>query len=499
MLRNRSVQLTFTQISSTGRWDATNNRIEVSARFQSSPPDALAAVLAHEATHAQDHFRGLRFTGADCADRAVHAFSNQAQFWRGLHGPEGKRGTLSELDAQNNYILRLITDRPSQALTPMSEAYGEVCVSPTAVSPNSPPSSLVRLDIRSNDLVYDAFRRRIYASIPGAVGASGNSVAVIDPGTNSITHTIYVGSEPGQMALSHDGHFLYVGLNGAGAIRRVDLTSGPADMHGVAELQFPLLQPGMNTEDIAVQPGSPGTVAVSLVRPNLSPRHGGVAVFDDGVPRETKTGDHTGANRIEFGSAPDELYGYCNETTSFGFYRLSVTESGITGRDISGGLVSGFYHEIVFDNGLIYASTGAVIDPVSRTVVGTFPGVLPPVHRAVYGVPYPNDVAMVRPDSTIGRTFFLVGNLSDRQASSVRTSPSQPAPPLQPVSMQVLVFDQHTFTLIGAIDVPGILGRATSLIRWGSDGLAFRTGGGQTVLLRSPLVAGAKLSHPPGT
>ncbi len=170
-----------------------------------------------------------------------------------------------------------------------------------------------------------------------------------------------------------------------------------------------------------------------------------------------------------------------------------MDENGVSVRDATGGLIYGFYHDLIFDNGLLYASTGAVVDPVSLQVVGTYPGVLPPRHRAIYGVPYPNDVAMVRPDSSVGRVFFLTGNLSDRRATSYRLYPTPPTPPPPPqaVSMQILVFDQNTFTQIGALDVPGMLGRATSLIRWGADGLAFRTGGGQTVLLRSTLVSGA--------
>src|SRR5207247_503450 len=43
--------------------------------------------------------------------------------------------------------------------------------------------------------------------------------------------------------------------------------------------------------------------------------------------------------------------------------------------------------------------------------------------------------------------------------------------------------------------VPGISGTPGSLIRWGADGLAFRTDAGQLFLIRTPLVA--VLRHDP--
>jgi uncharacterized protein (TIGR03437 family) len=55
----------------------------------------------------------------------------------------------------------------------------------------------------------------------------------------------------------------------------------------------------------------------------------------------------------------------------------------------------------------------------------------------------------------------------------------------------------RTFLLAGSVDVPNVSGSAGSLIRWGADGLAFRTfgssgqtGGGQIFLIRSAAVSG---------
>src|SRR5688572_30652369 len=79
------------------------------------------------------------------------------------------------------------------------------------------------LSLPTNDLVYDPHSGRLYASIPGSAGADGNSVVPIDPATGAVGTPIPVGSEPGKLALSDDGRYLYVGLNGENAVRRVML------------------------------------------------------------------------------------------------------------------------------------------------------------------------------------------------------------------------------------------------------------------------------------
>jgi len=71
----------------------------------------------------------------------------------------------------------------------------------------------------------------------------------------------------------------------------VDLTTFTADIQfslGTSPIYGPLY-----AEDIEVQPGNAGTVAVSLIRSGVSPRHAGVAIYDDGIQRPNITPDHT--------------------------------------------------------------------------------------------------------------------------------------------------------------------------------------------------------------
>lgn len=79
--------------------------------------------------------------------------------------------------------------------------------------------------ILHNALVYDSARNVYYASVPGSVIGSGNSIARIDPATGQVTHSAPVGSEPSALALAADASVLYVGLNGSGEVVRLSLPS----------------------------------------------------------------------------------------------------------------------------------------------------------------------------------------------------------------------------------------------------------------------------------
>ena len=315
-----------------------------------------------------------------------------------------------------------------------------------ALAPAPASAQTVRtVSLLANDLAYDATRQRIYASVPSSVGIGGNTITVIDPATGAIGPSVFVGSEPGPLALSDDGQYLYVGLNGAPAVRRVDLQTFTATQ------QFGLgADPNFgpyHVEDIEVAPGQPLRVAVSRRRLGISPRHGGVAIFDNGVALPAVTQAHTGSNAIEFGATPDRLYGYNTETTESGFRRLSVTATGVSEVDVSPDLFDPFTRDMVFEAGRIYGSGGPVIDAESRTVLGTFTGV------TVGGTP------QVRPATDRGAVHFLTGSV-------LRT------------------YHAQTFVPLGApFTVPGAGDETRSLIRVGAAGLAFRTDGGQVFLL----------------
>ena len=217
------------------------------------------------------------------------------------------------------------------------------------------------INLPTKDLRYDPVSQRIYASVPSRGGSLGNSIVPIDPVTGALESPIFVGSEPGKIAISDDGQALYVVLDGATSVRRVNLPARSAD------LQF-----GTGyVEDIAVMPGNPATVAISRRAPSTSPRHLGVAIFDNGVQRPITTPGHTGSNVIEFGPVGTTLYGYNNETSEFGFRKMAITPAGVAVTSVTANLLYGYSLDIAFDGGRIYATSGRVIDPEAGILLGT--------------------------------------------------------------------------------------------------------------------------------
>jgi hypothetical protein len=298
------------------------------------------------------------------------------------------------------------------------------------------------------DLVYDPHSERLYASIPAGAGAIGDAVVAIDPVRALVDESVAVGGDPATLAVDEEGRFLHVGLDGAGAIARLTLAPLTAD------LQFSLgsddIFGALRAEDIAVMPGSPAVIAVSRYLPG-SPRHAGVGIYNDGILRPITTPGHSGANVIEFASDPARLYGYNNETTEWGFRRMAVDATGVAVVDVRDGLINDFWVDIAFADGVIYTTSGQAIEPESGTIIGTFALPAPPDYR------FDHPVA---PDVAANRFYYVADGA-------------------------LLVFDRTTFALVETIAVPAAAGRPTSLVRWGADGLAFRTSAGQVFLVRT--------------
>ena len=309
-----------------------------------------------------------------------------------------------------------------------------------------------KITLKTNDIIYDPVSHKIYASVPSSAGVNGNSITVIDPWTGVVGPSIPVGSEPNKLALSDDGQYLYVGLDGAAAVRRLHIPTLTAGLQFVLGSD-PSYGP-FYVEDMEVLPGRADAVAVSRRSSGYFPQSQGVAVYDNGVQRPNVTPSNFDPHVIEFSSSAALLYGFDNQSSAGSFYRMSINASGMIFIDTTTGIVNGYPTDMEFDNGLICFSTGLVYDPEIKLLVGTFWGVSSP--------------AIARPDSTVGRTFFLTGD----EYSATR-------------SLQV--FDQATFLPVGSLNVSGVSGPASSLVRWGANGLAFRDDN-SVLLIRTALV-----------
>jgi trimeric autotransporter adhesin len=299
---------------------------------------------------------------------------------------------------------------------------------------SSPATFTVYLGLTTNDLIYDARRGLLWASVPSSAGASlGNSVVSIDPYTGVLGGHLWVGSEPGKLSLSTDGSTLWVAFRGTPSVRKINLNTMVATP---VQLYFPGgWGSNIYATGLAASPGSTSAVAVAA---------GFVTIYDNATARPN-TGS-TGATSLAFGATPSTLYGY-----SSGLSIFTVDSTGIISTKTPN---SGSYsNDLRYDKGRLYLTSGQVLDGVTGNLLGTFAASGP-----------------VAPDSKLGRAFVL-------NSSQSFGTPDQ-----------VTAFDVNTFIPLGSFGVGGLqtsFDSPTSFVRWGADGVAFRTDSGVYVLRSS--------------
>ncbi len=313
---------------------------------------------------------------------------------------------------------------------------------PVLPVPASPAiTSTHRLDLVVGDLAYSARSGRIYASVPSRAGARGNTLTIVDPGSGQVLASVPVGSEPRKLAVSGDGRYVYVALDGEAAVRRYDVDTGTLGD------KFAIGPAGHVVEDMEVIAGAPRSIAIARKQNGVSSRY--ALVFDEGVQRPTTA--NSGASQLEPGESPGVLYGYDDEGTysERGVVRMRITPQGVSvERRVRESLGNGS-NSISYARGRIVSNSGHVVDAATGLPMG-FLG----TGRAVLA------------DGVLDRAFFLY-------------------------EQGLSVFSLGAGQRLGNVEAPWapeVRAEAGSLVRWGPDGLAYRVGG-QAVILRLNLGA----------
>ena len=233
----------------------------------------------------------------------------------------------------------------------------------------APASAQPEISILANDVAFNSQTGMLYASVPSSAGLPyGNRLVEISMVDGAITRSVFVGSEPGPIGMSPDAAMAYVGLNGAAAVRPVDLTTMTAGT------QFSLGgSPGLGTyypERLAVMPGSPDVVAVTRTDCCGS---AGVAIFKDGVALPNSQGyPYPGSSSVAFGSQPTTLYGYDNDDSGFTLSRMQLDADGIASTAVQNGVLTGYNVFIVSDGDIVISTGGGAADGLSLQRIGTY-------------------------------------------------------------------------------------------------------------------------------
>jgi hypothetical protein len=308
----------------------------------------------------------------------------------------------------------------------------------------------------ANDLLFDPVNQVFFVSVPGTSTAHGNTVTALDL-SGKVISSQFVGSEPQVLALAGDSSFIYVGNKASVNVQRVALPAMTSDVSYTVGGEFsgpffPL--------DIEVAPGAPHTAAVTIGGNGFPAARDGLAIFDDGTERPTLAqGLFNSFDTVQWGTDASTLLAATNSISTFDFFTLAVNASGVTLSHDFPGVLFGLAKRIHFEpsKNLVYADSGQIINPATGTVTGSF--ITPQFF---------NSTLMV-PDAAGNRAYFLTQSFSS-------------------TTVTLQSFNLTTLALVDSTTINNVNGNIGRLVRWGQNGLAFNTSGGQVFLVAGTFV-----------
>ena len=308
----------------------------------------------------------------------------------------------------------------------------------------------------------------LYAAIPPTATANPNTVIPIDPTTGITGTPIQIGTNPTLLAASSDGAYLYVASDGAETVQRINLKTG------VVERTFAYTPNiycstcyNLNATDLQTIPGNPQEVLLSQGSWLTLYNDAGTVNYvpNDGIC--CKADPDFGS--IALAGNPLTVYGLPFSYLGNYFQIANLTSSGLeytrpTGSSSGPNNTTG--NQVLSDGTLLYTSSGQVWNPSTQTQIGAFPV------QAGNTV----DIAL---DSKLGQ-IYSVGSQSYGSDS---------------LAVVISAYGMESYTLIGTLAFPQIYWPTeSSLVRWGTDGLAFIGPGvgltdNEVYLLRSSVVS----------
>ena len=247
--------------------------------------------------------------------------------------------------------------------------------------------------VAAADIAADPTHNRVFASIPATSAIHPQSIATLDPVSGAVLGYTDLTINPGVVAVSGDGHYLYVAASDSPVIQRWILPQMTLD------IPIPLGAAPQFADDVVVAPGSPNTIVVALQNPEFVPPTGPIQVFDDAVARQTSIpyqGDWA-----DWGAAGTNLYTFENQSSGFTMRQYAVglndaTLSNATPQSLSSRASFPFPFSTKFKvaGEIAYGETGVVWNPATRGIDGTFAVTSPApvvvdltVHRAYFATP----------------------------------------------------------------------------------------------------------------
>jgi hypothetical protein len=85
--------------------------------------------------------------------------------------------------------------------------------------------NITKVSVQANDMVWVPTDSRLYLSVAGGNNTNPNTITALDPKTGQFSPSATTSGEPGKLAVSSDGTYLYTGVNNIFSVRRFSLPS----------------------------------------------------------------------------------------------------------------------------------------------------------------------------------------------------------------------------------------------------------------------------------
>lgn len=347
-------------------------------------------------------------------------------------------------------------------------------VNPSPGGGSSAPYPLIgylSIPLTASALTIDPVGGLLYAAIPATASQNPNTVIPINPATGVAMTPIAVASGPRVLAVSDDGTELYVASTGI--LQRFNLQTLALER----TFNLPVDPEWGQTyvQEMHVVPGSPQSIVVELFA-NVDPAEDGAALYNDSglvnwLPGEAPVSNPLQMDSFAFTSS-SSIYALPAGNTFF--TNVQVSPTGLSyggGGGGAGGITEQTGSILRSDGTLLYTNSGEVWNPATQKLLGTY--------LEANGDPLFYTPGVV-PDTSNGQTDFL-----DEDAQYIDYQ-----------ALTIDVYDQASFGLLGTVPFTSIYPPdATDLVRWGSNGFAFRcvdtigSGANQIVIVTSNLVS----------
>ena len=295
------------------------------------------------------------------------------------------------------------------------------------------------------DVLWDAARERLYASVNGTHRAFGNLIASVNVTTNQVLGGAATGSEPTWMSASEDGTRLYVTHFASSSISRIDLTT--LRLNTVFLLNFPGQGPGYALA-AEPRPGDASTFAYIEHYPAVSKVF--TRMTSDLTLRPLSFDEPI--STMAFVNA-DTLFGNNTWASTLDLHEIGVVPTGLQLVRSDANIFNG-QPRMTSAGGLLYGDGGFSIDPVTRAVVHTY-----------------------NPGISGASKAFRANPARDRGYMAFENSGGV---------AQLMVFRLSDATLLATVPLPANLDSPISLASMGTNGVAITTTAGKTVIVQGP-------------